>query len=764
MIELDLPGPLLRDRLIATTKLASTARKRLDPNETKNVKPDELQAALDEGWEQVKQLKRSIKVQRPKRHDIAFEHRVWAMLAQLKFSFMNDGRDFEIRYGKQPNETKQIDVFAADDEVVLVVECKSSATIRRNDTFKTEVEAIQGYREGVIKAVRKEFPKHKVKFILATNNYALSDATTERIAAADIKHLDEEAVTYYLELAKHLGEAARYQLLGSLLAGQKIPGITNEIPAIRGRMGGVTYYLFAIEPELLLKLAYVLHRNKANSDLMPTYQRLIKRSRLRKVADFVDNGGFFPNSLILSIDSGGRKRGLRFDSAGGGSASAKMGILHLPAKYRSAFVIDGQHRLYGFADSDRATTELVPVVAFVDMDRAEQVQMFMDINENQKAVPKNLRNTLNADLLWESDDLRERNKALRLTIAQHLGENKSSPLFSRVIVGEDPATRLRCITIDAIANGLSRGRLLGSYTKLAVKDPGLLHAGTNAATLKVVLPIVEGAFQYLIDGLPDQWRLGGETGGFVFRNNGVEAYLRLLSDIIEQVKASGAADPRNDSSQDVVEACEPYLDAVIDFLESRTEEQATELRQLYGTGGAKTYWRNLQEAVAAKNDDFQPVGLEEFLEDREQQFNGEAREMIHAIEAHLKSEVQQRLRHEFGDRMMKDGIPRKVVIEATTMMTERNLERDTDDEVDFWDCLYLINYADILTYKNPTWTKLFAKDFTKPGTEQAAGGWKKRADWIRKLNDVRNKVSHGQTVSLEEHGYVTEVFEWLIDN
>ena len=38
-----------------------------------------------------------------------------------------------------------------------------------------------------------------------------------------------------------------------------------------------------------------------------------------------------------------------------------------------------------------ASTNTVPVVAFVDLERTEQIKLFMDINENQKAVPKSLR-------------------------------------------------------------------------------------------------------------------------------------------------------------------------------------------------------------------------------------------------------------------------------------------------------------------------------------------------------------------------------------
>src|SRR5690606_23521397 len=111
-----------------------------------------------------------------------------------------------------------------------------------------------------------------------------------------------------------------------------------------------------------------------------------------------------------------------------------IGFLHLPPKYRSAYIIDGQHRLYGYAHSSRAQTELVPVVAFVDMDRAKQLEMFMDINENQQAVPKNLRLTLKADLEWESLDKRKQAQALKLKVAQLLGELKSSPLRGRVLI------------------------------------------------------------------------------------------------------------------------------------------------------------------------------------------------------------------------------------------------------------------------------------------------------------------------------------------
>ncbi len=379
------PGEMVRDHLIETKKIPAEVRRRLSPYVFESVAKSRVPEHEDDGWVIDKELNTKTRMRKDKSHDAAFEDRVWATLARLQFTHLNRGRSFKLQYGGEPNEAQQIDVFAADSEVVLVVECKSTATIQLGH-FKKEIEAISGQRRGVIKRLKTEYPQHMIKFILATNNYILSDAVKERVRSAEVYHIDEDSVEYFLELAEHLGAAAKYQLLGALFAGQKITNLEPLIPAIRGSMGGHTYYSFAIEPARLLKMAYVLHRNRANSAQMPTYQRLIKKSRLKKVASFVEDGGFFPNSIILNVETK-KKGGLQFDLAGKGSkgpGAATIGLLHLPQTYRAVYVIDGQHRLYGYANSARAQTDLITVVAFVDLPRSEQVRLFMQINENQQ--------------------------------------------------------------------------------------------------------------------------------------------------------------------------------------------------------------------------------------------------------------------------------------------------------------------------------------------------------------------------------------------
>jgi DNA sulfur modification protein DndB len=744
--------------LLAQKSIAATARKRLDPHELVTINPALRPEHEANGWVVDKILKRSVRMRRLKSADVAFEDRVWATFAGLNFPYLNADRRFLINYGEAANERKQIDVFAADDEVVLVVECKS-ALKPATHAFKSEIEAIQGTRRGIVRSIQSEFPKRKIRFIVATNNYVLSSTTLERIEAADIVHLDEESIEYYLDLAKHLGKAARFQLLGRLFAGAKIPGLDPVVGAIEGRMGGHKYYSFMIEPARLLKLAYILHRDKANSPLMPTYQRLIKKARLKKVSDFVENGGFFPNSIVLNIDAG--PRGLRFDKALTVADGPKLGTLYLPQTFRSAYVVDGQHRLYGYADSELAASELIPVVAFVSLPRAEQVRLFMQINENQKAVPKNLRNTLNADLLWDSDDLAERARALRLRLAQHLEEKKTSPLHGRIIVGEDRATELRCITIDALSRGVDRGRYIGSFTSKEIKEAGSFYRGDQDATFEQVAQFLELSLARLREGLESQWSLGRAEGGFVFINNGVESFLRVLGDVVDHLRAGGKVDPLREPASDVYAEAEPYIDVIVNFLAGLARDESQELKRQYGSAGGTRYWRRLQEALASSVADFEPVGLAEYLADQDKKFNTEAFEIIRDIELCLKRDIRERLEDHYGPSWFKKGVPVKVYREASTLALEKNRELDSHEEVEPWDCLHIRDYQQILQHDHALWVELFSSTYTRPEDENKPGGWKAKTSWIAELNRIRNENDHTYSVKESEYDLLVSLKTWL---
>lgn len=752
------PGEAIRDHLLDGKKIASEVRKRLATHITKTVAKGAVEEYEQEGWVVDQQLKARTRIRKEKPHDLAFEDRVWATLARLQFPLLNRDRTFALTYGAAPSERQQVDVFAADDEVVLIVECKSTEAIRPGQ-FKKEIEAIAGQRGGIIRRVREEYPDRKVKFILATNNFTVSKQIAERIEGADIAHFTEDTVDYYLRLAEHLGAAAKYQLLGALFAGTKIPNLEPTVAAIRGSMGGHSYYSFAIEPARLLKMCYILHRNQANSAMMPTYQRLIKKSRLKKVGEFVEGGGFFPNSIILNIET---KRRLRFDRAANSPDSVKIGVLHLPQTYRAAYVIDGQHRLYGYANSDRSSKDLVPVVAFVDLPREEQVQLFMQINENQQAVPKNLRNTLNADLLWESENLQQRAKALRLRIAQHLGEQKTSPLFDRIIIGENTRSYTRCITIDAVDNGLARGNFIGRFTKTQAKKVGTFYAGENQATADLLIPFLEYAFAVLSEGLEAQWKLGAAEGGFVFINNGIEALLRILSDIVENVEARRGISPLTADPDEIGRSCERYLEPLIEYLNGLSFDEGAEYRKLYGSGGGLRYYRKLQQVLHDALPDFDAPGLEEWIRAQDEQFTKESFGIVSALEAFFKEDIRQRLEDEFGSDWEREGVPRKVRKKTADAATDRNLDLGADEQVSAWDMMNIVDYYEVLVANHTLWQSRFAEHYTRP-QDQDLSKWKDRAGWVKELSPIRNNLAHGRGISEQDYALLVEIREWLLN-
>ena len=56
---------------------------------------------------------------------MAFEDEVWTTFTNLGFNFMNKDRNFKMPYSDDFTLAQQIDVFAAYEETLIFVECKS---------------------------------------------------------------------------------------------------------------------------------------------------------------------------------------------------------------------------------------------------------------------------------------------------------------------------------------------------------------------------------------------------------------------------------------------------------------------------------------------------------------------------------------------------------------------------------------------------------------------------------------------------------------
>lgn len=716
---------------------------------------ENIEKYITDGWEVDKEFKTKIRLRKKKESKHLLVDKMWALFASLGFDLLNRNQVIDIPYDKKDSSLfETFDILAKDQESIVLVRCESVVKNTKSD-FRDNLELLKEHIGEIRKTLNYIFDgaKLKFKFILATENYALVEQDQLALEKIGGVHFDEDIVDYYIKMHNQIGIAARYQLLGSLFFDQEIPEMDNKIPAIRGKMGGHVYYSFSIEPEKLLKIGYVLHRNKANTNMMPTYQRIIQKGRLDAINKFLEEDkGYFPNSIIISLDSGKKKK-LEFqESSNICSTIADVGFLYLPKRYRSAFIIDGQHRLYGYANSKYKTTNTIPVVAFENLDRNEQVKLFMQINENQKAVSKNLRNTLNADLLWNSENYLEQMTALRSRIAIFLGEDRASALYGKISVGEDK----KLITTQQIDNAIKKSVFLGKVSKDKVEKLSIFYKGNLDLAFDKLSKFFLLSFDFIKEKLEAEWE---KPDGIIVINKGIYAIILTLSDIIEHLEKINEISERDNVSS-IFEKTEKYLLPLVAFYRSIDEGTIGTLKTAYGTGGDVKYWRTLQKAIREQCPAFNPEGLDEYLKKEEKIYNTKAFEYIRDIETYFKMDFKEKLESFYGSNWFKKGVPSKIGESATILMYQKNREvEDEDDECTEWDCINIIAYREI-ALKN--WQNIFETFYTRPHEKKMAGGKDAKTSWMVRLEKLRNQNFHSYYVTEDDYYFLEQLYDWLI--
>ena len=351
---------------------------------------------------------------------------------------------------------KNIDIFAKDDNCICLVECKAAEKSHTKKSLGVSIDQYAALHKELEKSIRSHYKdkgdetKYRFRWLLVLKNIDLNENDYTRAEKANIMVVDDSLIQYYAELSKHFGHASRYQFFADLYPGMVIPEMIEAVPAIKGKMGGVVFYSFVIEPEKLLKIAYISHRGKSNEESVKTYQRMASKKRLSIIAKYIsEKKGIFPTSIVLNIETD--NRGLKFDQAAEmAGKNAVLGTLHLPNRLKTAWLIDGQHRLFAYSGLPEAKTATLPVIAFEDLDASVQQQLFIDINGEQVRVSKNLLVDLYDDLHWNSDRPQDRILALISKLVKTLNESNKSPLRDRVIKVGGRRTKNRNLTLTAL--------------------------------------------------------------------------------------------------------------------------------------------------------------------------------------------------------------------------------------------------------------------------------------------------------------------------
>jgi len=727
------------------------------PYETKTVHPKLVEDALNDEWEILRKNKNSVRLKRAKHHGKYFEDRVWSLLYRMGFTHLSGEGGAILLYSSDSESPKtQIDVVGLDEEIAIAIECKSSEKFGKRSQFSEELSKHALTREYFSQAIKVRFPvinNRVVAMVMFLSNINLTENDEARAKEFKVSLFDNEDLIYYENLVSQIGPAAKYQFFSDILPEKQIGGLRIRVPAIKAKMGDLTYYTFSVYPEYLLKISYVSHRAKGKAYDVNTYQRIVNKSRLKSIRQYISDKGKFPTNIVINLD----KKFLTFSRAHQESEQeeAVLGWIDIKPSYKSAWIIDGQHRLFAYSGHENATKDRLSVLAFEGLLPSDQAQLFIDINSKQKNVKPSLLQELFAELNWDDKKTRVRIGAIISKSIQIIGIDQDSPFYKRIQRAESSRDIMSCISLTSLFSIIDKSDFFIVKEKHGnILEYGPLWAGNNDATLKRTTYILKNWFKMILanDKASEWWDKGRGEGGGLAMNDGVIICVKVLRSVFQHLDSKGYKLIHMDN-EDLFESIKEYGIILGDYFGSLTDDERKLFRRLRGIEGQTAGMRHCQKAIHERISSFNPPGLEKFLEEEKAQTNKKAKEILDRIEKQLNDIVLETLYQEFGKSEPEwwlQGVPKKV----RTKVSERFEEDDgSRGEKRFY--FDLIDYRDIIINNWQLFENILS--YGKGGKKE------KRTSWIVTLNNIRQVVSHytGKSVSLEELNQIQEYDVWL---
>ncbi len=575
------------------------------------------------------ELNKRTKESKPANPEKDFENSIWTTLFSIgKFTTSNiNNSECEVTY---KNKTRRVDVYLDNDEVTLYVE----ASTEEVDTGKIDeiVGKFEDYKTGAEVDAKKQ---HKnVSFIFFTNRIKDFDKTSSDLKKKGITLLSDSYLEYLKDLIKNSpsSEFVYHQFLNFLFEGKRINKLNNylketyfkdklniipeetyfNIPCTPGKDNNGNFYLFKIKPYELLQICSVPHRRHESLKTKTSYgfQRAIKKTKTDKIVKFLKDkpGGPFPNNIVIAYNHPKYPIERKNDTPDGliknqlsNTRKDKMLMLGIKPVFGMWSVIDGQHRLFSYLDpklEKEAKTHEIIVLAYEDIEIEDQVEMFVDVNEKQTAVDKNLIWDLYPEILDSSDvkhkvsklakKLNEEDTPLKNTIKYPSAPKQSVPIKMNSLCK-------LFIKLKLFTAGSASTNLLLTKTKL---NPDKIEdvAKYYSAYFKALKELVDDSKKLL-------WN-DKDVKNYVLHNMNVQAIISLCQSLTKYI-VDKEAKTHPETIDDLQKHFKIYLNPLINYLNTIDVETMKKWRQ--GSKG-ESGWENLEkkyeEAIRASYPDF----------------------------------------------------------------------------------------------------------------------------------------------------------------
>src|SRR3989344_4886001 len=629
----------------------------------------------------------------------------------------------------------QIDVVGGVDGTFLVFECKSSNHPKLKKLTQ-EINVFAGKRIEIEQAIREKYGAkyNEVKFILAVEDIHVTEDDIKTARENDVYLWGSNYLKTGRDLFTIIGPLTAHYVLKELGVSPKPirdeeGGADYKVPSFRVTVGEQQIYSFFLPAEKLLNLVYVFRLQPGNED---AYQRFISKSRILGaggITEFINSGGFFKTSVVCSFE-----RQIKFETKPTGlllaSKDIEFGILSIPKLYGTVWIIDGQHRIYGFGGvNPEAKKTHIGVVAYQDVDKKQQARDFIDINQKQKSVDPN---TL-WDLLSQTDPY-----SIQGAITKITKELNKKGIFKAKILIPGKSFHAKKTSYPLKLANICLSLYDRRLVDFKVRD-NLYKATSDSrddnrypdSIIEHPVRVLDEYFSLLWDiaeKVPD-WRKG-----FLLNNNGFNVFLRVMTEIL---KFQSGNWNKQEAKELLQEPLENYFEEAFEKLPDIRTFTSNE------AGRAKVALEVIKK-VNQETENF----ARDFIKEAERRERlayekSEPYQIIKDLETNLRQFIESKL-SQITQNWWKERIPRDVQEKA-----KLNSEKSQSP----WPWVKTENKSVIAYIDFPDYAKIIQRKdnrrdiFPEIKDERVVDSIVTK---LKELEYIRNKIAHSRPITVQE--------------
>ncbi|MGA2438909.1 MAG: DGQHR domain-containing protein [Acidobacteriaceae bacterium] len=426
---------------------------------------------------------------------------------------------------------------------------------------------------------------HADATILTMTGYEVDASEIKAAKAAGVCVWTDNELAYYDALTDAIRDYARYEIINSLGLTTKEDKTTVNVVAIRIKQptssSPTELFMFSMSPERLLKTCCLFRRAIGNAE---AYQRMVSKKRLPGIRKFVSKyDALLPTNIVVSLDETKvsvyeLEKSAKIENLTSKALTLTTGahdlvVLSIPLAYGTMELLDGQHRLFGFAETPIATRQEfnLAVVGVKGLSKKQKQNTFVAINDNSRRMDPNLV----AYLQYEKDDsiCQKDSKLMAIRVAVDLAQR--SPFKKKLRV------------LDLGKQTLTLKGVSGYDLKGLVGPKGELRNVFPTNTPADYVTYLANYFSLVRTTFKDEWDTPSEY--VIATNRGVTAFLKLLKSML-------ANDPATKSP----DKCHKYIQALKGF-----DWKSKTLKQNYvGSQGWKKFHLDLVKHIRKKYPSF----------------------------------------------------------------------------------------------------------------------------------------------------------------